>query len=73
MPRSILAQLVVALKDDASRNAKALAGNLKGLGASADSFASKMQGAKWGSAFERDARRVRSGDGGGSFRWHWVG
>ncbi|MBN9452700.1 MAG: hypothetical protein J0I42_12195 [Bosea sp.] len=59
MPRSILAQLVVALRDDASRNAKALAGNLKGLGDSASSFASKMNSAKWSKDFQRDAQRVR--------------
>lgn len=50
-PRTILAQLVVALKDDASQGAKALAQNLKGLEKSAVDFAKTMQGAKWGAGF----------------------
>lgn len=52
-PRSILAQLVVALRDDASGPAKALTGTLKGLEKSAVDFAKTMNGAKWGSAFTK--------------------
>lgn len=52
-PRSILAQLVVALRDDASGPAKALSGTLKGLEKSAVDFAKTMNGAKWGSAFTK--------------------
>ncbi len=59
-PRTILAQLVVALKDDASRGAKALAGNLKDLEKSAVDFAKTMQGAKWGSAFTRDLGKLKA-------------
>ncbi|MCZ8098837.1 MAG: hypothetical protein O9972_13050 [Burkholderiales bacterium] len=59
-PRTILAQLVVALKDDASKGAKALAGNLKDLEKSAVDFAKTMQGAKWGSAFTRDLGKLKA-------------
>ncbi len=53
-PRTILAQLAVVLRDDASKGAKALSGDVKGLERSAVDFTKTMQGAKWGSAFTRD-------------------
>uniref|UniRef100_A0A9E7ZXX5 Phage tail tape measure protein n=1 Tax=Bosea sp. NBC_00436 TaxID=2969620 RepID=A0A9E7ZXX5_9HYPH len=59
-PRTILAQLVVALKDDASKGAKNLSSNLKDLERNAVDFAKTMQGAKWGSAFTRDLGKLKA-------------
>ncbi len=57
MARSILAQLVVALQDNASAPAKALSGTLKGLEKNAVDFAKTMSGARWGDAFRKQAGR----------------
>ncbi|MFC5509257.1 hypothetical protein [Bosea massiliensis] len=59
-PRSILAQLVVALRDDASGPAKALAGTLKGLEKSAVDFAKTMNGAKWNAGFTRQLGNLKA-------------